>query len=80
MKFLFIESLVKNATSFDRSTPTTVVGKTSPSSQMTLVKSRTSIPHLHSSVKGVITIFVVVIVVVVVVAAVTVVVDIVVLY
>jgi hypothetical protein len=49
--------------------------KTSPSSQITLVKGQTSVPHLHSSVKGIIVVVVVVSVVgVVVVVAVVVVV------
>ena len=59
--FLFIEPLVKNATNFVRSGPTEVVGiinasKTSTSSLMTTEIIQTSVPHLHSSVKGMITI------------------------
>jgi hypothetical protein len=60
---LFIEQLVRNATIFVRSGPTAVVGimnasKTSTSSRMTLEINQTSVPHLHSSVSGMITIFV----------------------
>ncbi|CAB3978739.1 Hypothetical predicted protein [Paramuricea clavata] len=51
------EPFGKNSTSFVHPSPTAVVStmnasKTSPSSQITLVKGQTSVPHLHSSVKG----------------------------
>jgi hypothetical protein len=58
-KFLFIEPFGNISTSFVHPNPTAVVSamnasKTSPSSQITLVKGQTSVPHLHSSVKGMI--------------------------